>query len=251
MITEDLDRLSELQAIDEQIQAQEEALAGLDDGSEAKARVQQMHAELETARLSFRELEANLLDSDLELKSTEAKRKVDEGKLYGGKIRNPKELGDLEHDVQILARQIDQLTDRVLAMMDEVEVQRKAVDTQQKLLQEAEAELERITAKYQEVTTRLGSELEQLREQRVQAAKTIKNNQLLRKYDEVRGRLGNPALLAISDAVCSACHVTLSLDLMRRLKAGTHIDTCESCGRILRLATGSPAPEIEQAEAES
>ena len=238
MIADDLARLSELQEIDQQITTREQALAGLDDGSEAKVRMAQLQADLETTRLSFRELDANLLDSDLGLKSTEAKKKVCEEKLYGGKIRNPKELGDLEHEVQILAHHIDQLTDRVLGLMDEVEAQRNEVRTREGSLKEAEGELERITAKYQEVTTRLGAELGELREQRAQAAKAIRNGPLLKRYDEVRGRLGDPALLVISENVCSACHMTLSLDLVRRLKAGTQLDTCESCGRILRWGGG-------------
>ena len=234
MIAEDLARLGDLQEIDQEITTRERTLAGMNDGGEARARAAQLRAELETARLSFREMEANLLDSDLEMKSTEAKRKVCEEKLYGGKIRNPKELGDLEHEVQILAHHIDQHTDRVLCLMDEVEVQRQDVRAREDALKQAEAELETITAKYQEVTTRLGAELEELRGKRAQAAKGIRNAQLLRRYDEVRGRLGDPVLLVISEGVCSACHMTLSLDLVRRLKAASQMDSCENCGRILR-----------------
>jgi len=238
VIAEDLARLSELQEVDQQITMREQVLAGLDDGNEARTRVAQLQAEVETIRLSFRELEANLLDSDLELKATEAKKKVCEEKLYGGKIRNPKELGDLEHEVQMLANHIDHLTDRVLGLMDEVEVKRAEVREQEAALQEAEGELERITAKHQEVTSRLGAELDELRGQRSQAAKAIRNVSLLKRYDEVRGRLGDPTLLVVSDNVCSACHMTLSLDLVRRLKTGAQLDTCENCGRILRWGGG-------------
>jgi len=248
VVVEELARLSELQEIDQEITAREQALSALDDGSEAQARAAQLQAELETARLSSREAEANLLDSDLELKSTEAKRKTCEEKLYGGKIRNPKELGDLEHEVQILAHHIDQLTDRVLGLMDEVEVQRQDVRAREDALKQAESELEVITAKYQEVTTRLGAEIEELRKKRAQAAKDVRNSQLLRKYDEVRGRLGDPALLVISDGVCSACHLTLSLDLVRRLKAASQLDTCENCGRILRWDAVARAEEATESE---
>ena len=94
-IRENVAALYELQEIDERIAREEREFAALDPGLGERAAAEAAQRELEAARQRLHSYEREMLDSELEMKSLEEKKKTHEEKMYGGLIRNPKELEDM------------------------------------------------------------------------------------------------------------------------------------------------------------
>jgi predicted nucleic acid-binding Zn-ribbon protein len=243
----DLTALSEVQKLDSEIVRRERALAELDDGSAAAARLEELRAQTQDAETAFRALEKELVDRELEMKGLEAKQKEITDKLYGGRVRNPKELGDMQSEVDMLKRNIDELTDKIVPMMDEIEQQRAALEGTRSQVAAAEAELAAIRERFQATGDRLRGEIAELGQQRKQAAAAVEAA-LLRRYEDVRRHRGDPALVPVEGNVCPACHIGIPSDTIRALERGTSVQTCESCGRIFHWT--KPAAAVEETAAE-
>jgi predicted nucleic acid-binding Zn-ribbon protein len=237
-----LGSLYEVQKIDSEITGRRRAMAELDDGSTAATRVEELRTELAQAEASLHGLEKELLDGELEMKTIESKKKAVEEKLYGGRVRNPKELGDMEHEVQMLRHQIDELTDRVLPMMDEIEERRSGVSQAQQRLAQAEAEFAALRGEFEATSARLREEIAHLEGERSQAAANVEAD-LLRRYDDIRRYRGDPALVAVDGNICPACHITIPSDTIRAMERGQRMQTCESCGRLFYWTKPSSAAE--------
>lgn len=246
MAAADLTALYEVQKVDSEIARRERALAELDDGSAAAARVEELRAQSQQLEADFHALEKDLLDGELEMKGLEAKRKEINDKLYSGRVRNPKELGDMQSEVDMLKRNIDELTDKIVPMMDEIEQQRAALDAIKAQTAEAEGELTAIREKFQITGDRLREEIAGLRQQREQATAAV-DAALLRRYEDVRRHRGDPALVPVEGGVCPACHISIPSDTIRALERGTSVQACESCGRIFYWAKPASASDEEAA----
>ena len=224
--------LYRLQEIDTRIGQVQEALDQLDDGTELQARVASLRQEHEQAERRQRELEKEILDQELEMKSLEAKKKDFRDRLYSGRVSNPKELSDIEKEVEMLSKAIDQHEDTILQLMDDVESQRRSVADIQSTLSEAEGQLSIQLQRYGETGDRFHQDLADLEQKRQTVHEDIAPN-LLGRYEEIRVRSDNLAVVKLSEQVCAGCHVSLPIDTFRQLKNSEQPQFCENCGRIL------------------
>jgi predicted nucleic acid-binding Zn-ribbon protein len=65
------------------------------------------------------------------------------------------------------------------------------------------------------------------------AAATEVNRALRARYERLRSVKAVSVVVALSGAACGACHTTVPLNRRSQIRAGTLIDSCESCGVIL------------------
>lgn len=237
---EQLAALYSLQQIDTRLDQARKELAGLDSGEQLRAECQDRANELQEARNRVRRMEEDLLDAELEMSGIESKRRDYEQKMYGGLVRNPKELQDMQEEVEMLARSIDALETKALTLMDELEKQRAVLKDLEKTTSECEAHLRQVEEQYKREKERLESELVELGQRRQVGVEGIPAD-LLRKYEDLRARKSNIAIVMVSGAICPACRVTLPTDTLRDLQAGNRLLFCESCGRML-FAESPPDP---------
>ena len=222
----------ELQQIDLALRRLQRELAQLDDGSALRQEVAAQEARHQAAGRQVHELDQELLDTELQMKSKEGKQKDCEHKMYSGLVRNPKELADMQQEVGLLTAAVDRLADQALELMDRLEqaraqAQEAAADL--KALQEQAAELQ---ARYQSESARLQQELEAETAARKQAVGLL-NAGLLRKYEELRARKGGVAVVKATNGLCGGCHISVPLDVLRRAHAAQDMVFCDSCGRLL------------------
>lgn len=67
--------------------------------------------------------------------------------------------------------------------------------------------------------------------------------QIVGHYDRLRVR-GKKGLAAVSNQVCTGCHMRLPLAVIMTLKHDQDIQLCDSCGRYLYLAPEAPAAPV-------
>ena len=140
--------LYRLQLIDSQM---DQARTRLD----AIRKVLENDLELRTATEHFlaaetaqKEAKGSQQQAELEVNTQRIKIEQTESSLYGGSVRNPKELQDLQNDVASLKKHLATLEDRLLEKM-------LAMETATAQMVEARAELERVESNLGDKTRNL------------------------------------------------------------------------------------------------
>jgi len=231
-LADDLETLYEVQQLDTRIQEQEREREALESGAELRAHVEVLRMETQAARDQLRAVENELRDTELQIKTHEAKQRDFEGKMYSGRVRNPKELDDMQREVEMLGGLVDKLEDQGLNLMEEVERRRAALMQQEADLEQRTAELATVEKTFAAASARIAAEIERLAAQRAQLTPRLPAA-LLRRYDDLRAKRSNLAIVKLNSDVCSGCRISIPLDIMRQVKRGDRAVACESCGRIL------------------
>lgn len=205
------------------------------------------HAEIE--RLAARDNEladsvATLTAQEGDLRRDQAKAEADveqvraridrdRQRLDAGQVHSPRELENLQSEVQSLLRRQSDLEEVVLEVMERR-------DTAQASLASAIAERDRIEAGLRAATGRRDAALAELDEQADGAAAKRRDvaaqipAELLELYDKLRAQHGVGAA-ALKQRRCEGCHLTLNtvdLNLIRDA-APDEVLRCEECRRIL------------------
>ncbi|MFN8533102.1 MAG: hypothetical protein U0556_06115 [Dehalococcoidia bacterium] len=194
---------------------------------------------LVAARESFQRIEAVVealegrrKEADLKVQDTRAKREREEKKLYSGSVVSPKEIQNLQHEVEALRRRTLELEDRELAIMAELEEAEAACN-------EARRSTQEIEATWRDNQDALARRRDELVAQRAQA--TALRDQRLRlvdptdlpAYDALRKKLSGRAVARIERGVCNACRVSLPEREIQKARTSASIVLCSNCGRIL------------------
>jgi predicted nucleic acid-binding Zn-ribbon protein len=231
-LVDELGKLHAVQKVDAQIYVREQALKALDSGEALKAEAIALMKRDDAAKAELNKASAVLKDKELELKGVETKRATVHDKLYSGRVTNPKELGDLQKDEEMLDHQISKLEEDVLVLMDAAEAARSTEAALAEKVTDAKRKWKTTVDHTTAETARLQKELAALRPLRAVAAQGVDKN-LLRRYDDIRSRREGYGLAVTDNDTCPLCHVKLTPQTLDRLRTGEELTLCDSCGRIL------------------
>jgi hypothetical protein len=155
-----------------------------------------------------------------------------EEQLYSGRIKNPKELTNLQREDEILRTGRDQLENKALAIMDQIELAEASVIA-------ANSELEKLEAEWRSQQQRLLVDIEALKSrigdlgQKRQLLSAKINPQAVEVYDKLRNQKGQ-AVAKVEQGVCRVCRISLPFGMLQQARVGD-LAQCGSCGRILFL----------------
>ena len=223
--------LYQLQQIDTEFLEKKERLSEVLKAQKETAELLAARQRQETAvaDLATWQKQHKVLNQELDGVNNKARRS--EQRLYSGDVTNPKELSDLQQEIEALGRRRTMLEDEILEAMIMVE-DTEAEET------EANSELEQIESAWQksqsglkqdqnELALRL-HELTGLRKQ--QAAKI--SPEYLSQYEQLRKRRGGLAVAVLKLNTCQGCLLTVSANKVRQAQEGAFV-YCGGCGRIL------------------
>jgi len=160
------------------------------------------------------------------------KIKASDEQLYSGRIKNPKELSSLQHEVELLKAKCDQLETKDLDIMDRAESVEAGVAALSRELEEITAEWQREQEHLSQEKAALESSLNDLKQQRqVLAAET--DSQVLALYDKLRKNKGW-AVARVEQGICRGCRISLPSSELQQARSGALVQ-CGSCSRILYL----------------
>ena len=207
-----------LQEIDEGIQETEEL-----------AEARQLKIEKEEVLSGLRSKQRDL---EWEVDQVRSKASEMEAKLYGGTVRNPKELSDLDTDVRALKAQASKREDVLLALMEEAE-------TAEGEWRAAETEYSRIEGDWSanrkvllDEKAELEPEVQRLELQRTEQLSEI-DRASLRLYEILRERRAGHAVARVEQGMCQGCRITLPMSVLQKTRTGVGLVQCVSCERIL------------------
>jgi predicted nucleic acid-binding Zn-ribbon protein len=192
-----------------------------------KARALAARAEnnLEAAQKEQRQAEVKVKDQRIKIEQTEAT-------LYGGTVRNPKELQDLQNEVAAHKRFLDTLEERQLEAMLATDEAVEKNQEAQKILGQYRAQAEKQQASLVQERTQLESQKAAAEKQRQGAAGIVSPDDLT-IYDRLRKQRACVAVSGVKDRACNACGSTLTAALHQAARSPSQLVFCDMCGRIL------------------
>jgi len=185
-----------------------------------------------TAQADVTSIRARRQDLELEVKTLEAKIATVEERLYSGKVKNPKELTDLQNDSAALRRHRAQLDDVLLeamiALEDAENKERQAQSDLAQLQSEWQAHQKSLTEERGQLEAALAALTEQ-RNKKI-AAITAEHVQV---YQRLRQEHTGLAVGRVEEGMCTACGEEISDRLLFKTRLSEGINLCGNCGRIL------------------
>jgi uncharacterized protein len=223
-----------LQEIDSHIDQDEAALKSLRAPAIENEALDEARIERAEHQTGLPELES--LQRDLELQTAGLTEKAEpvERKLYDGSITNPKELSDLQRDLDQIIRHRQSLEDELLSVLEQIEAKRAAIAAIEGQIERMESQSAADLASNQADEARLESELARLQERRSSAAGRIPGTTLA-AYDRLRRRRRGVAVVRVERGTCLGCRLTVPTVVLQRARSGTNPTPvqCPSCERML------------------
>ena len=230
-------RLLELADIDAELTRIEHRRRGLPEHAELE-RLEARDAELRdsiaalTAQNSDLKREQAKAEADVE--QVRARIDRDRNRLDSGMVNSPRELENLQSEVQSLHRRQSDLEEVVLDVMERLE-------SAQSTLTQAAAEREQLATELTSVSAARDTALGELGEQsvkasdrRIEVAAAIPGD-LLNLYDKLRAQHGGVGAAALRKRSCQGCNLTLNTVDLNAIRAAPEEEVlrCEECRRIL------------------
>jgi predicted nucleic acid-binding Zn-ribbon protein len=230
-------RLYRLQQIDAQLDRATARLDQIEIALNEDKAIQRAGRLVEKAEERLLKTTKNLKQSEQDVQAQKTKIEQTEASLYGGRIRNPKELQDLESESAALKRYLNVLEDRQLEGMLAVDEAEQEFESAQQELNEVLEEKSGLNAELSEEKAALLKEVARLQAERDAAANGIPPDDL-QLYGSLRIQRNGVAVARVTDRACAACGSTLSAALLQSARYPNQITRCASCGRILYLYVG-------------
>jgi predicted nucleic acid-binding Zn-ribbon protein len=228
----DLQLLQQLQELDLQIEAQSRALheieAALGETSElvnARAQVTRLQELLHDQQKRLRDLEWSVEEINRHARE-------DEEKLYGGKIRNPKELEGLRRDLEQQQTRRREVEDRELELMSDIESTQADLQHAQEEFARVQAAIDARNRDLLERQVEAMQNVSALSADRAKLAAAVASPSLA-QYEQLRRDKRGRAVSKIERATCQGCRIALPMGVVARARAGREFVFCPSCGRIL------------------
>jgi predicted nucleic acid-binding Zn-ribbon protein len=223
-----------LQEIDSQIDQHEAALETLRTPAEENEDLETARAERAEHQAGLPELEARQRDLELQANGLKEKAGPVEKKLYDGSITNPKELSDLQRDLEQITRQRQSMEEELLTVLEQIEARRAAIAEAGRRIEEIESQRAAERASNEASESRLEGELTGLRERRTSAAGRVPAPTVA-AYDRLRRRRRGVAVVRVERGTCLGCRLTVPTVVLQRARSGMNPNPvqCPSCERML------------------
>jgi predicted nucleic acid-binding Zn-ribbon protein len=199
-------KLFRLQQVDSQLDKITKRLKQIEIALKDDIVLQQSRKQAEAKLTTLRSALSAVKKAEASVSSHQTKIQINQSALYGGKIKNPKELLDLQNEAGALQRYMLVLEERQLEEMI-------ALD---------DAEKENIVAQ------------EKLKEEELIFKNQI--SELIHEKDELlkeEKRLESQRSAALEENTCNACGTRLPKALVQSARSPKKISRCDTCNRIL------------------
>jgi len=226
-------QLYELQELDLEIESQEQALSQATSQLGESQAVLKLQSQLQAEQRRLEELRRKQHSAEWEIEGVSTKLSTAEETLYSGQVKNPKELANLQHEVEMFKAKRSQMEDKALEIMEQVELAETDIAKTNKQLEKLKAEWQRQQQALSETVARLKAVLSDLGHKRQLLSAEIPP-QAVELYQGLRKERGT-AVARVEQGICRGCRISLPTTELQQARSGNLI-RCSSCGRILFLA---------------
>jgi len=222
----------QLQEVELEIESNEEALAQIASQLGESQAVVRTQTKLKSEQQQLEELGRQQHSAEWEIEDLVNKLTTAEEKLYSGRIKDSKELTNLQHEVDGLRVRRNHLEDKALEIMDRVELSTASVATLSNKLKTLETDWH---SQQQQLSTnmeQLETLLSDLKHKRQLLSANI-DPQAIELYQELK-KQKRGAVAKVEQGICCGCRISLPTTELQRARSDSLVQ-CSSCGRILFL----------------
>jgi len=226
-------QLYQLQELDLEVESNEQALKHATSQIGESQAVLKIKDQLQPEQQRLEELRHQQHSAEWGIDDIATKIATAEETLFSGRIKNPKELTSLHHEVEAFKARRDQLEEKALEVIDQVEQSEASVA-------KTSRQLEKLTAEWQRQQKQLSGEVEKLKgalsdlKEKWQLLSEEIEPQTVEFYQTLRREKGT-AVARVEQGICRGCRISLPTTDLQRARGGSLVQ-CSSCGRILFLA---------------
>ncbi len=204
-------------------------LSGVEEAKEYKAEKEREYGELEEKLNNDRK---KLKKLELQEQKITGDRQELNDSMYGGKVKNIKELEQMQRRMDSLAEEKKKVEEEILVLMESIEEQEDNLERVERELSEGRQTLVEKENRLEEELNSLNRELSRLQDEREQQSAKI-DQQYLDKYQVLAEKCQGKALAKVENDICSGCRVFISSAQRGHLYNPSAMVYCENCGRLL------------------
>lgn len=229
-----IDLLSRLQHVDDEISQKKQRFGEILHLQKDTSALEAARKAAKTAADELQKWRSQQKVLNLELQALNDKAKRSEDRLYSGLVKNPKELTDLQSEIDSLNRRRGGLEDELLETMIMFEEAQEENDSAASDLAQIESDWNTAQAAFKVEQSDLVQRINELTQIRKEQAEAIPAK-FLAAYDHVAKRGHSPAVATLKNNRCRVCLVTVPANLVKTVNEGQLV-YCDNCGRILSPA---------------
>jgi predicted nucleic acid-binding Zn-ribbon protein len=226
-------QLYRLQEVDLEIESDERALEEVKSQLGESRAVIKTQKQLELEQKNLEELSRQQRSAEWEIDDISTKLAAAEEQLFSGRVKIPKELTNLQHEVEAFQARRNQLEEQALEVIDQVEQSEARVTRINNELETLTAEWQRQQKQLADEVERLKATLADLKAKRQRLAGEI-DPSAFEFYQTLRKGKGI-AVARVEQGICRGCRISLPTTDLQQARSGNLVQ-CSSCGRILFLA---------------
>ncbi|MBA4384243.1 MAG: hypothetical protein C0410_05875 [Anaerolinea sp.] len=224
--------LFQLQKIDSRIDALIKRLNEIDRMRNDNSFRMEIDKSLASINATYSEQKKNYDVIEEKVHAKRLKIEQSESSLYGGLVKNPKELQDLQTEIKLLKQSLATLEDDQLQQLVDMETTEAQLNKIEYSLKEFDAKLAVELSAFFTEEAEKKLEKEKLLQERKAVLDQV-NPEFLSTYQVLRKSKNGIAVAAIEEGSCQVCGSTLTPSDCQTAKSPSHMATCSSCGRIL------------------
>ncbi len=199
----------------------------------ATAAERESSAAVVRAETEVRDLQREVTRLEGDVETVRARVVRDQGLLDSGSV-SAKQMTDLQHEMQSLARRQSDLEDHELELMEQLETAEAALGEAQRRQETVTAERERAAQLRDDALADIADGTARHEAARAEAAARIPAD-LLALYERIRTQTGGTGAAMLKARQCQGCRIEMNgRELAAVRKADPHeVVRCDNCGRIL------------------
>ena len=225
-------QLYDLLGIDVEIEQFRKSIEAIDDNLADNHLIQQTRLAVEEAQVVLKKQETERKDLELTVESYQDKGKQLEIKLYGGTVRNPRELKDMQTELSLLREQQKQQEEILLLALEAVEETQQNLGGLESTLQEVQVTRRAEEKKLLKEKTYLKKDSAVLEEKR-DGLSSMVSSEHMKLYDSLRLARQGRAIVKVERGICQGCRISLPTRVVQKARNLQNPIQCPSCSRIL------------------
>ena len=230
-------RLLDLQALDaalDRLSHRRRTLPEIAEAEELRRRLTRLGDDVVLLETEDSDLgrEQSKVDADVDQVRTRMQR--DQQRLDAGQVGSPRELENLQSEIESLHRRQSELEDVELEVMEKREVVQGRIGELQREREQAALTLSETEQRRDTTWAEIDAEADKTTTQRAELATTLPTD-LVDLYEKIRSSSAGVGAAALRRAQCEGCHLALNTTDINRIRAADpdEVLRCEECRRIL------------------
>jgi predicted nucleic acid-binding Zn-ribbon protein len=224
--------LYQLQKVDQQIAKIKVRLQDIDSKLSSDRRIVNAEKQVKEAKIKLDKVNKKLKHLEEQAHQIHVDVQTNEASLYSGKIRNPKELFDLQEKVASDKRRIQKIEDQQLEALMAVEEAENDLSQSEQRLQQTRGVVIQDQADLAGEKQKLLQQMDSLEKER-QAKLSLIDDESMKIYRRLYEQKRGVAVAAVEDRACTACGAVLTPAEWQSARSPHQIFFCPSCGRVL------------------